>query len=103
MYLIPGILKFHSGSLSGWSPAMMEVCPNGTAEMNVKDFKALGLKDGDAIKITAASGASVQVKAKRSRRALEGSVIVPYHFSDLKLNEFTRWEQPVIKVQVEKA
>jgi formylmethanofuran dehydrogenase subunit D len=82
---------------------MMEVSPNGAAEMNYKDLKALGLNEGDAVKITAASGASVQVKVKRSRRALEGSVIVPYHFSDLKLNDFTRWEQPVVKVRVEKA
>jgi len=103
MYLIPGILKFHSGSLSGWSPAMMEVCPNGSAEMNYKDLKELGLTEGDAVKITAASGASVQLKVKRSRRALEGSVIVPYHFSQLKLNNFTRWDQPAVKVQVEKA
>ena len=29
MYLIPGILKFHSGSLSQWSAAMTEVCPDG--------------------------------------------------------------------------
>ncbi|MBI4963314.1 MAG: molybdopterin-dependent oxidoreductase [Desulfomonile tiedjei] len=103
MYLIPGILKFHSGSLSASSPAMMEVCPEGVAEMNYKDLKALGLNGGETVKITAASGASVKLKVKKSRRALEGSVIVPYHFPDLKMNNFTRWEQPVVKVQVEKA
>jgi predicted molibdopterin-dependent oxidoreductase YjgC len=103
MYLIPEILKFHSGSLSMWSQAMMEVCPDGFAEMNYEDLKALEMKEGDTIKITAASGASARVKVKRSRRAVRGSVIVPYHFSELKLNNFTRWEQPVVKVQVEKA
>jgi predicted molibdopterin-dependent oxidoreductase YjgC len=102
MYLIPAILKFHSGSMSEQSASLVEVCPAGTAEINLKDLKALGLRDGDTVNITAGNGASVQVKAKWSRRAVRGSVIVPYHFSALKLNTFTRWDQPVVKVKVEK-
>lgn len=102
MYLIPGILKFHSGSFSEWSAAMTEVCPEGLAEMNRKDLRAMGITDGNMVKITSASGASMKVKIKDSRRAPEGFVIVPQHFSALKLNNFTRWEQPVVKVQVEK-
>ncbi|MGB6066673.1 MAG: molybdopterin-dependent oxidoreductase [Desulfomonilaceae bacterium] len=102
MYLIPGILKFHSGSMSQWSAAMMEVCPNGDAEMSSKDLKALGLKAGDTVKITNAEGNSLQVKVKPSRRALEGSIIVPQHFPEWKVNSFTRWDQPVVKVKVEK-
>ncbi len=102
MYLIPAILKFHSGSMSEHSASLLEVCPAGSAEMNFKDLKALGLKDGDTVTITSGNGASMQVKAKWSRRAVEGSVIVPYHFSALKLNTFTEWDQPVVKVKVEK-
>ena len=102
MYLIPAVLKFHSGSMSERSSSLLEVCPPGTAEMNAKDLKALGLKEGDTVKITSGNGASVQVAAKWSRRAVEGSVIVPYHFSALKLNTFTKWDQPVVKVKVEK-
>ncbi len=102
MYLIPGILKFHSGSLSQWSAAMMEVCPDGDAEINRKDLKGLGLKAGDMVKITNAEGTSIQVRVKPSRRALEGSIIVPQHFPAWKLNTLTRWGQPVVKVKVEK-
>ncbi len=102
MYLIPAILKFHSGSMSEQSASLVEVCPAGTVEMNFKDLKALGLKDGDTVNITSGNGASVRVKAKWSRRAVEGSVIVPYHFSALKINTFTKWDQPVVKVKVEK-
>ncbi len=102
MYLIPGILKFHSGSMSQWSAAMMEVCPNADAEMSPKDLKALGLAAGDTVKITNAEGTSIQVKVRPSRRALESSIIVPQHFPDNRLNSVTRWNQPVVKVKVEK-
>jgi predicted molibdopterin-dependent oxidoreductase YjgC len=103
MFLIPSVLKFHSGSMSQRSASLSEVCPEGSAEMNFKDLKALGLKDGDPVTITSSDGASLQVKAKLSRRAMEGSIIVPYHFSAMKLNSFTTWNQAVVKVKVEKA
>ena len=93
MYLVPGIIKFHSGSFSEWSPSLMEVCPEGFAEMNVKDLKALGLKDGDKVKISDADGDSIQVKVKQSRRAMPKTVIVPQHFSQIKLNTLTRWDE----------
>jgi formate dehydrogenase (NADP+) alpha subunit len=102
-HLIPGILKFHSGSFSQWSPSLMEVSPEGVAEMNIKDLKQLGLKDGERVTLTTGNGLSVQVAVKRSRRAPVGSVIVPQHFSGLKLNSLTGWEQPVVKIRVEKA
>ncbi|MBI5252584.1 MAG: molybdopterin-dependent oxidoreductase [Desulfomonile tiedjei] len=103
MYMILGTVKFHSGSFSMWSSALMDVCPDAYAEMSWKDIRALGLKEGDQIKITDASGVSVQTQVKFSRRAMEGMVVVPFHFSGLKLNNLTHWDKPVVKVKVEKA
>jgi predicted molibdopterin-dependent oxidoreductase YjgC len=103
MYLIPGVVKFHSGSLSSWSPSLMDVCPAPYAEMSRNDIKSLGLKEGDLVKITDASGSSVQTPVKFSRRAMDGMVVVPFHFPGLKLNNLTRWDKPVVKVKVEKA
>lgn len=102
MYLIQGVLKFHSGSMSQNCSSLLEVCPEGYAEMNGKDLTALGVKSGDMVKVTSADGTSVQLKTKVSWRALEGTVIVPNHFSALKLNTFTKWDEAVVKVQVEK-
>ncbi len=102
VFLIPGALKFHSGSMSAWSASLMEVCPEGFAEMNRKDMRAMGLSDGDVIRLTNAAGSSVQVKVKRSRRPMGGSVIVPHHFREIGLNRLMSREQPVIKVKVEK-
>jgi formate dehydrogenase alpha subunit len=102
MVLVPGILKFHSGSFSQWSASLMEVSPEGTAEMNRADMKSMGFADGDSVRITDATGFSIVMNVKRSRRAVEGSVIVPQHFASLKLNNLTRWDQPLVKVQVGK-
>ena len=81
----------------------MDVCPDAYAEMSWKDIRALSLQEGDKVKITDASGASVQTLVKFSRRAMDGTVVVPFHFSGLKLNNLTHWDKPVIKVKVEKA
>lgn len=102
LYLIPGILKFHSGSMSQYSSSLTEVSPEPYAEMNPRDLKVLGLSDGDTIKVTDSNGTSAQLKAKWSPRAVDGTIIVPYHFGMLKLNSFFRWNKPVVKVQVEK-
>ncbi|MCX5872748.1 MAG: molybdopterin-dependent oxidoreductase [Deltaproteobacteria bacterium] len=101
--LIPCVLKFHSGSFSEWSPSLMEVCPPGFAEMSRVDMTNLGLNDGDAIKIVGNNGQAINLKAKESRRALRGTVLVPYHFSKNKLNSFTDWGSTEIMIQVEKA
>ena len=80
----------------------MEVSPTASAEMNAKDLKALGLKDGDMVRITASDGSSIQTVVRRSRRAVEGSIIVPHHFSSVRLNSLTRWTQAAVKIKVEK-
>lgn len=102
-HLIPEILKFHSGSFSQWSNSLLEVCGESFAEMNAKDIKALGIKDAETVKITSGNGASAQLKVKVSRRALPGTVVVPYHFASWKFNTFTSWDNPAVKVKVEKA
>ncbi len=102
-YLIPGILKFHSGSFSQWSSSLLDVCGESFAEMNAKDAKALGVKDAETVKITSGNGVSAQLKVKVSRRALAGTVVVPYHFASWKFNAFTSWDCPAVKVTVEKA
>lgn len=101
MVLIPGVVKFHSGSMSVWSQSMNDVCPDGYVEMSNRDISTMGLKEGDLVKITTPSG-SIQVKVKWTRRAMDGFVIVPQHFPAVKLNRLTRWEDPVIKIKIEK-
>jgi predicted molibdopterin-dependent oxidoreductase YjgC len=103
MTLSPGILKFHSGSFSEWSSSLMEVCPEGFAEMNSKDMKELGLQEEENVRITSGDRAAIYVRVKKSYRAPKGTVIVPGHFSQIKLNILTRRGRPGVNVRVEKA
>ena len=101
--LIPCVSKFHSGSFSEWSPSLMEVRPGGFVEMNGSDMASLSLTEGDVIKITGTGGQAFHAKAKESRRAVRGTVLVPYHFSNMKSNSLTDWGSTEILIQVEKA
>ena len=80
----------------------MEVCPEGFAEMNARDLKGLGLKDGDEVRITGYDGASIRVKVKRSPRPMPNTVIVPQHFSRIGLNALTRVNESAVKIKIEK-
>ncbi len=101
--LIISTQKFHSGSMSEHSASLMSVSPEGIAEMNPLDLKNLGVNDGAVVRISNSYGISVKMKVKASDRALPGYVIAPQHFSSIKLNGLTRWETPIVKVQVEQA
>ena len=101
--VIPVVSKFHSGSMSVWSHSLMEVCPEPVAEMNSADMKNLGVDEGESIRITDEFGDTLKIKVKWSRRPLVGEVLVPYHFPALKLNSFVKWNEPLVKVKIEKA
>jgi formate dehydrogenase alpha subunit len=101
MDLILGVVKFHSGSLSQRSTSLMEVSPEGFAEMNGSDLQSLGLKDGATATITSGLGRSIDVKVKKSARPAKGSIIIAYHFSALRLNTLTSWNDPVVRVRLE--
>ena len=81
----------------------MEVRPGDFVEMNGSDMASLGLEEGDLIKITGAGGQAFNAKVKESRRAVRWTVLVPYHFSNMKSNSLTDWGSTEILIQVEKA
>jgi formylmethanofuran dehydrogenase subunit D len=81
----------------------MEVCPGRFAEMNGKDMSTLGVNEGDSVKVSGNSGNSLELTVKESRRALIGTILVPYHFSKNRLNLFSDWGSVEILVSVEKA
>lgn len=102
-WLIPRVLKFHSGSFSQWSSSLMEVSPAPIAEMDYSDLRALGIKDGEEIAIVSSQGDTIKLPVKCSERARSGIILVPQHFSSIRLNTLTRWDYPGVPVRVEKA
>ncbi|MEW6352143.1 MAG: molybdopterin-dependent oxidoreductase [Thermodesulfobacteriota bacterium] len=100
--IIPRPVKFHSGSLSQWSPSLMEVCPEGWIEMHLSDLQTLGVQEGDKVRITLHGKPPVEGRVRWSRHAVPGTVLVPPHFRTLKLNNATRWDRTPVCVTVEK-
>jgi predicted molibdopterin-dependent oxidoreductase YjgC len=101
--IVPVVSKFHSGSMSVWSPSLMEVSPEAMAEMCSADMKKLALEEGNTVTLTDQYGVGLKLKVKWSRRSLPGQIVVPYHFPSLKLNSLVKWNEPLVKVKVEKA
>ena len=59
--------------------ALNRLCPEPLAEVNNEDAAALGLKDGDYVKISSRRG-SIKLKAALADRTGKGVVFVPFHF-----------------------
>ena len=101
--MAPVVSKFHSGSMSVWSHSLMQVCPEPVAEICSSDMRTLGLEEGNTVKLIDEQGDYVKLKVKWSRRALAGEILVAYHFPSLKLNSLMKWNEPLVKIKVEKA
>ncbi len=102
-FLVPSIVKFHSGSMSQWCESLLQVSSKAVAEMNGQDMRAGGIGEGDRIRLKASSGATVELEVKKSRRALPNSVIVPQHFAESKVNTLVGWDEYPTTVTIEKA
>ena len=65
--------------------------------MNGSDTAGLGLEEGDLVKITGTGGKVFNAKVKESLRVMD--MLVPYHFSTMKLNSLTDWGSTEILIQ----
>jgi predicted molibdopterin-dependent oxidoreductase YjgC len=57
-------------------------------EMNEKDMKRLGLDDGETALVVSRRG-KVTIRVAKSERVQEGSVFLPFHFSEAAANILT--------------
>lgn len=86
--LVTGSALNHCGTLSLYGEGPMLVCPAGYIELSREDAKALGVKDGEIMKVSSATG-EVKLKAKVGSRVPKGLVFAPYHFADSSINTIT--------------
>lgn len=102
MVLIMVHSLFHSGSFSLNAPGLMELCPEGYAELNRGDAERLKVTSGELVIIKSPKG-EIKVKAKVTERTPPGRVLVPYHFHHLMVNLLTDKDQPLTRVSLKKA
>jgi NADH-quinone oxidoreductase chain G len=92
--LITGSALYHSGTVSTKAKGPMAVLPEAYLELSREDAKALGVGDGDQVKVSG-NGADIVLKAKVGNRLPKGVVFAPYHFAEAQLNRLYKGEAAV--------
>jgi formate dehydrogenase alpha subunit len=100
MWLSTGrtFVHYHSGTMTRVSPTLQQEMPEGYVEISPVDAKAMGIKNGERIKVSSRRG-EIQIKAKISRKVNRGVVFIPFHFAETAANILTNPAyDPVAKI-----
>jgi formate dehydrogenase alpha subunit len=96
-------VHYHSGTMTRVSPSLHRELETGYMEISPTDAKAMGIKDGERVKVSSRRG-EIQIKAKFSRRVDRGVVFIPFHFAEAAANVLTNpAHDPVAKIPEFKA
>jgi len=60
----------------------------GFVEVNPEDAKALGIKDGEKVKVRSRRG-EIEIAAKVTKNIMKGVVFIPFHFAECAANMLT--------------
>jgi formate dehydrogenase alpha subunit len=96
-------VHYHSGTMTRVSPSLHRELETGYMEISPTDAKAMGIKDGERVKVSSRRG-EIQIKAKISRKVDRGVVFIPFHFAEAAANVLTNpVYDPVAKIPEYKA
>jgi anaerobic selenocysteine-containing dehydrogenase len=96
------LYQFHTRTKTGRAPELDAAAPHAWAELSETDARALGIVDGDLVRVRSPRG-FISVPA-RIGGVREGVVFVPFHYGDQAANRLTitAWDpvsyQPIYKV-----
>ena len=88
--LMTGRILYHytTRAMTGRTPELMEIAGKSFIEMNIKDADALGIKDGDKVKVASRRG-EIQTTAVVGTKVSPGETWMPFHFPDGNANWLT--------------
>jgi anaerobic selenocysteine-containing dehydrogenase len=95
------LYHFHTRTKTGRAPELQRAAPDAWAELSAADAAALGVADGDRVRVESRRGAIVV--AARVTGITPGTVFVPFHYAPRAANELTltAWDpvskQPLFK------
>jgi formate dehydrogenase major subunit len=97
------IFQYHTGSMSRRSPNLESEVPEGYMEINPRDAKKLGIRDGEMVGVESRRG-SIETKTRISRKIRPGIVFIPFHFAESAANTLTNPAlDPISKIPEYKA
>ncbi|MFB0557667.1 MAG: molybdopterin oxidoreductase family protein, partial [Candidatus Bathyarchaeia archaeon] len=79
---------FHSGTMTRRSGVLDTLVPECLVEINPVDASRLSVQDGDRVRVVSRRGEIVS-NVKVTERTPEGSVFIPFHFSEAAANVLT--------------
>lgn len=108
-----GRILYHytTRAMTGRTPGLMQIAGKSFIEMNIEDAEAIGIKDGDRVKVSSRRG-EIETTARVGTKVSPGETWMPFHFPDGNANWLTNAaldkyaripEYKVCAVKVEKA
>jgi formate dehydrogenase alpha subunit len=90
MYLTTGRLlyHYHTGTMTMKSEGLNAMEPDCFVEVSAADATAHGLEDGSTVSISSRRG-SIQARVRVSRKAVTGTVFIPFHYARAAANRLT--------------
>jgi formate dehydrogenase major subunit len=79
---------WHTGSMTRRSYALDAIQPEPHVYMNPGDAKAMGVTDGDFVRISSRRG-TIETRARLSHRDTPGTCFMPFHFREAAANLLT--------------
>ena len=88
--LTTGRILYHytTRAMTGRTPGLMEISGHSFIEVNSEDAKALGIVDGERIRVKSRRG-EITSEARVSEKTSPGEVWMPFHFPDGDANWLT--------------
>lgn len=85
--------NFHTNTMTGASPGLAELNPDGYVELNPADAEELGICDGETVEVASAHGSvSTTARVCGAGSPKRGVVFMPFHFADAPANRLTGTE-----------
>ncbi len=92
------LYHYHTGSMTMKSKGLNELSAECFVEISPNDAAKLGLEDGAVVKVSSRRG-SIQARLKISPKAVDGTLFIPFHFSNAAANRLTNAKlDPVAKI-----
>ena len=90
MYLTTGrvLYHYHTGTMTMKTEGLNERAPESFVEITRGDAHGMGIEDGDRVTIASRRG-EIQARVRISRKAVAGTVFIPFHFAQAAANKLT--------------
>ena len=90
MYLTTGrvLYHYHTGTMTMKTEGLNERAPESFVEITWGDAQGMGVEDGERVTIASRRG-EIQARVRISRKAVAGTVFIPFHFAQAAANKLT--------------